>query len=303
MSAGHANPLKAILFAFAANLSIAVAKTIAAVFSGSSSMMAEAIHSFADTANQLLLLLGLRRAARPADLEHPLGYGKVTYFWSFMVAILLFSVGGLFSVYEGYHKLHSPEPVEHLWLALGVLAVSIVLEGFSMAGCLREINKSRGRRSLWRWVNECRSSELIVVFGEDFAALIGLILAFCFLIIAGVTGNARFDAAGSICIGVLLIVVAVFVSIRVKSLLIGRSADPELVAAIEEAISGDEDILEVFHVITLQMGPKVMLAAKLRLREGISSDQACERINALEARIRERFPEIGWCFMEPDLRD
>lgn len=303
MSTAHANPLKAILFAFAANLSIAAAKTVAAVFSGSSSMMAEAIHSFADTANQLLLLLGLRRAARPADLEHPLGYGKVTYFWSFMVAILLFSVGGLFSVYEGYHKLHSPEPVEHLWLALGVLAVSIVLEGFSMAGCLREINKSRGRRSLWRWINECRSSELIVVFGEDFAALIGLILAFCFLIIAGVTGNARFDAAGSICIGVLLIVVAVFVSIRVKSLLIGRSADPELVAAIEEAISGDGDILEVFHVITLQMGPKVMLAAKLRLREGISSDQACERINALEARIRERFPEIGWCFMEPDLRD
>ncbi|MGE4544485.1 MAG: cation diffusion facilitator family transporter [Pedobacter sp.] len=303
MSTGHANPLKAILFAFAANLSIASAKTVAAVFSGSSSMMAEAIHSFADTANQLLLLLGLRRAARPADVEHPLGYGKVTYFWSFMVAILLFSVGGLFSVYEGYHKLHSPEPVEHLWLALGVLAVSIVLEGFSMAGCLREINKCRGRRSLWRWINECRSSELIVVFGEDFAALIGLILAFCFLIIAGVTGNARFDAAGSICIGVLLIVVAVFVSIRVKSLLIGRSADPELVAAIEEAISGDGDILEVFHVITLQMGPKVMLAAKLRLREGISSDQACERINVLEARIRERFPEIGWCFMEPDLRD
>jgi cation diffusion facilitator family transporter len=303
MSTGHANPLKAILFAFAANLSIAVAKTVAAVFSGSSSMMAEAIHSFADTANQLLLLLGLRRAARPADIEHPLGYGKVTYFWSFMVAILLFSVGGLFSVYEGYHKLHSPEPVEHLWLALGVLAVSIVLEGFSMAGCLREVNKSRGRRSLWQWINECRSSELIVVFGEDFAALIGLILAFCFLIIAGVTGNARFDAAGSICIGVLLIVVAVFVSIRVKSLLIGRSADPELVAAIEEAISGDGDILEVFHVITLQMGPKVMLAAKLRLRAGISSDQACERINALEARIRQRFPEIGWCFMEPDLRD
>ena len=303
MSAGRANPLKAILFAFAANLSIAAAKTVAAVFSGSSSMMAEAIHSFADTANQLLLLLGLRRAARPADVEHPLGYGKVTYFWSFMVAILLFSVGGLFSVYEGYHKLHSPEPVAHLWLALGVLAVSIVLEGFSMVGCLREINKSRGRRSLWRWVNECRSSELIVVFGEDFAALIGLILALCFLIIAGVTGNPRFDAAGSICIGVLLIVVAVFLSIRVKSLLIGRSADPELVAAIEEAISGDGDILEVFHVITLQMGPKVMLAAKLRLRERISSDQACERINALEARIRERFPEIGWCFMEPDLRD
>lgn len=303
MSAGHANPLKAILFAFAANLGIAVAKSVAAIFSGSSSMTAEAIHSFADTGNQLLLLLGLRRASRPADFEHPMGYGKVSYFWSFMVAIMLFSVGGLFSVYEGYHKLHSPEPVEHLWLALGVLAVSIFLEGVSMQGCLREINKVRGGSSLWQWINQSRSSELIVVFGEDFAALLGLLLAFCFLVIAGITGNARFDAAGSICIGVLLIVVAVFVSIRVKSLLIGRSADPDLVSALKEAIAGDDDIHEVFHVITLQMGPKVMLAAKIHLHEGLAVEEACEKINALEVRIRTLFPEIGWCFMEPDVRD
>jgi cation diffusion facilitator family transporter len=303
MSAGHANPIKAILFAFAANLGIALAKTVAALFSGSSSMMAEAIHSFADTGNQLLLLLGLRRASRPADIEHPLGYGKVSYFWSFMVAIMLFSVGGLFSVYEGWHKLHSPEPVEHLWLALGVLAISLGLEGFSMAGCLREINKIRGERTLWQWINQSRSSELIVVFGEDFAALLGLALAFCFLLIAGITGNSRFDAVGSICIGALLIVVAVFVSVRVKSLLIGRSADPDLVAALEEAINGDEDIREVFNVITLQMGGKVMLAAKIRLRESLPVETACEKINALEIRIRGRFPEIGWCFMEPDVRD
>jgi divalent metal cation (Fe/Co/Zn/Cd) transporter len=220
-----------------------------------------------------------------------------------MVAIMLFSVGGLFSVYEGYHKLHSPEPVAHLWLALGVLAVSIGLEGLSMAGCLREINKVRNGRSLWRWINQSRSSELIVVFGEDLAALLGLVLAFCFLLIAGLTGDPRFDAAGSICIGVLLIVVAVFLSIRVKSLLIGRSADPDLVAAIEEAINGDDDIREVFHVITLQMGAKVMLAAKIRLREGLAVEAACEKINALETRIKERYPEIGWCFMEPDVRD
>jgi divalent metal cation (Fe/Co/Zn/Cd) transporter len=172
-----------------------------------------------------------------------------------------------------------------------------------MAGCLREINKIRGGRSLWQWINQSRSSELIVVFGEDLAALLGLVLAFCFLLVAGITGDARFDAAGSICIGVLLIVVAVFLSIRVKSLLIGRSADPELVSAIQEAISGDDDIREVFHVITLQMGAKVMLAAKIHLREGLPIEVACEKINALEMRIRERFPEIGWCFMEPDVRD
>ncbi|MEZ4599879.1 MAG: cation diffusion facilitator family transporter [Syntrophotaleaceae bacterium] len=303
MSAGHANPVKAILFAFAANLSIALAKTVAALFSGSSSMMAEAIHSFADTGNQVLLLIGLRRAGRPSDLEHPLGYGKVSYFWSFMVAIMLFSIGGLFSVYEGIHKLHSPEPLNHLWLALLVLGISIALEGVSMAGCLREINKVRNGRSLWRWINQSRSSELIVVFGEDLAALLGLVLAFCFLVVAGITGDTRFDAAGSICIGTLLIVVAVFVSIRVKSLLIGRSAEPELVAALEAAISGDDDIREVFHVITLQMGAKVMLAAKIGMREGLTIGAACEKINELEAEIRKSFPEIGWCFMEPDVRD
>lgn len=303
MSAGHANPTRAILFAFAANLGIALAKTVAALFSGSSSMMAEAIHSFADTGNQLLLLLGLRRASRPSDCEHPLGYGKASYFWSFMVAIMLFSVGGLFSVYEGYHKLHSTDPVEHMWLALGVLGFSIVLEGFSMAGCLREINKIRGERTLWQWINQSRSAELIVVFGEDFAALLGLVLAFGFLLIAGITGNPRFDAVGSICIGVLLIVVAVFISVRVKSLLIGRSADPDLVAALEEAISGDDDIREVFNVITLQMGGKVMLAAKIRLRPSLPVEAACEKINVLEVRIKERFPEIGWCFMELDVRD
>jgi divalent metal cation (Fe/Co/Zn/Cd) transporter len=168
---------------------------------------------------------------------------------------------------------------------------------------LREINKIRGERTLWQWINQSRSSELIVVFGEDFAALLGLVLAFCFLLIAGITGNPRFDAVGSICIGALLIVVAVFVSIRVKSLLIGRSAGPDLVAALEEAINGDDDIREVFNVITLQMGGKVMLAAKIRVRESLSVETACEKINALESRIRGRFPEIGWCFMEPDVRD
>jgi cation diffusion facilitator family transporter len=303
MSSAHSNPLRAILFAFFANLGIAVIKTVAAVFSGSSSMLAEAIHSFADTGNQLLLLLGLSRAKKPADAEHPLGYGKVSYFWSFMVAIILFSVGGLFSVYEGWHKLQSPEPVQHLWLALSVLGASIVLEGVSMRGCLQEINKSRRGRTLREWLKQSRNSELIVVFGEDLAALLGLTLAFAFLLVAGISGDGRYDAYGSICIGVLLIVVAILISILVKSLLIGRSADPELTAAIEEIIAGDPDIREVFHVITLQMGARVMLAAKIRLAAGLEIGVACEKINALETQIKQRFPEIGWCFIEPDVRD
>jgi len=303
MAAAQGSPIRAILFAFGANFGIAIGKTVAALFTGSSSMMAEAIHSFADTGNQLLLLIGLNRAGKPADLDHPLGYGKVSYFWSFMVAIMLFSVGGCFSVYEGWHKLHDPQPVQHLALGLGVLAFSILLEGGSMFGCLREINKSRGERSLWEWLNASRNSELVVVFGEDFAALFGLTLAFIFLALAGITGDGRFDAYGSMSIGVLLIVVAVFVSIKVKSLLIGRSADPDLVAAISEEIAGDEAIREVFNVITLQMGARVMLAAKIRLRDDVTIAVACEKINRLEERIRERFPEIGWCFVEPDVRD
>jgi len=303
MSATQSNPTRAILFAFSANLGIAVIKSVAALLSASSSMMAEAIHSFADTGNQLLLLLGLHRAKKPADTEHPLGYGKLSYFWSFMVAILLFTLGGCFSVYEGWHKLYDPQPLQHLPLALGVLGISILLEGFSMAGCLREVNAIRRSRSLWQWLHASRNSELVVVFGEDFAALLGLTLAFVFLLLAGVTGDGRYDACGSIAIGTLLIVVAVFVSLRVKSLLIGRSADPELAAEIGTAIAGDADVREVYNVITLQMGVRVMLAAKIRLREGLSIEAACEKINRLEEVLRERFPEIGWCFIEPDVRD
>ena len=301
--AGGSSPLRAILYAFGANFGIAIAKSIAAFYTGSSSMLAEAIHSYADTCNQLLLLLGLHRAKRPADKEHPLGYGKASYFWSFIVAILLFSVGGLFSIYEGWHKLHDAEPLNQVWIALVVLAVSIALEAFSMYGCLVEINKIRGERSLWEWLHQSRNAELVVVFGEDLAALIGLVLAFGFVLIADLTGNTFYDALGSICIGVLLVAVATFVGIRVQALLLGRSADPDVVKAIEECIAGDRDIVEVFNVITLQMGEKVVLAAKIRLRSDLSVTGACRRINNLEQHLKKNFPEIGWCFVEPDFMD
>ncbi|MBW2180855.1 MAG: cation diffusion facilitator family transporter [Deltaproteobacteria bacterium] len=286
MASSKGSPIKAILYAFFANLGVAIAKTIAAAFTGSSSMFAESLHSYADTGNQLLLLLGMHRAKRPPDKEHPLGYGKVTYFWSFMVAILLFSVGGLFSLYEGWHKLRQPEPLKYIWVALVVLGFSIVLEGLSMAGCLRE---------------QSRGSELLVVFGEDFAALLGLMLAFGFLVVASLTGDSRFDAYGSMCIGILLIIIAIFLSIRIKSLLIGRSADPELTAVIKDQIVDDKDIDEVFNIITMQMGSQVMLAAKIRMRDDLTVNEACKKINKLEERLKEKFPEIGWCFIEPDV--
>jgi len=301
--AGQASPIRAILWAFAANLGIAIAKFVAAFVTGSSAMMAEAIHSSADTGNQLLLLLGLRRAQRPADREHPLGYGKDIYFWSFIVALLLFSMGGMFSIYEGVHKLGSHEPLAQPWVALLVLGVSIVLESLSMRGCLAEVKHTRGDRSLWRWLKESRNSELVVVFGEDFAALVGLALAFTFVVLAAVTGDHRFDAAGSLAIGTLLVVVAIFIATLVKQLLIGRSADPRVVEVLESEIGASPEILWVYRTITIQIGAQIMLAAKVRMRDGLLIEDACEHINRLEQRVKARVPEVGWCFIEPDVAD
>jgi len=205
----HGSSAKAILYAFTANLGIALAKLAASIYTHSGSMMAEAIHSFADCGNQVLLYLGLRQAQKPPDAKHPLGYGKVTYFWSFIVALLLFSMGGLFSMYEGWHKLHAPEELHQAWIALAVLGASILLEFGSLVGCLREIKKLRKDKPLWRWVGTTRNAELVVVLGEDLAALLGLALAFVFVALATVTGNPVFDAVGSIVIGIIQIMASV----------------------------------------------------------------------------------------------
>ncbi len=303
MSAHASNPTRAIMYAFFANLGVAIAKAVAAYFTGSSSAIAEVCHSVADCGNQLLLLLGIKRSQKAADAEHPLGYGKASYFWSFMVAILLFSVGGLFSIYEGTHKLSHPEPMSNAWILIVVLIASIVMEGVSLRGCLIEIKKARGERTLREWIKHTRSSELLVVLGEDYAAQIGLFLALGFVILAIVTGNPVYDAIGSICISVLLVIVAVFISIKVKSLLIGRSADPETVAKINSIIADDQDVLELFNAVTLQMGPKALLAIKIRMREEMPVGAAARAINELERDIKKAIPDIGWCFVEIDVTD
>ena len=220
MSAG-ADSLKSIFFALGANFLIAVTKTGGAIYTGSSSMLAEAIHSYADCANQALLIWGLREGKRAPNDDHPLGYGKAIYFWSFIVALMLFSMGGLFSVYEGVHKLHETAPVEHAWVAIAILAFGVLAESVSLWGCLREVNKVRGEASLWRWFRESRQSELLVVFAEDVAALGGLTSALAFIGLALYTGNPMWDAIGSIVIGVILVAVAVLVGVEVKALLIG----------------------------------------------------------------------------------
>lgn len=302
-SSAQESTARAILYAFLANMGIAIAKSWAAWLTGSGSMLAEAIHSYADSGNQVLLYLGLRQSARAADDEHPLGYGKLSYFWSFIVAMLLFSMGGLFSVYEGVHKLSAPEPLNMAWVALLVLGIAMVLESFSLLGCLREIRHIRGERSFGEWLRNTRNSALVVVFGEDVAALIGLALAFVFVGLAVLTGNTVFDAIGSICIGVVLIVISVFLVVRVQSLLVGRSADPRIRELIADVIREHADIEQVFNTITMQFGPDTMLAAKIRLRSGIDIDTAVLRINALERELKARIPEMRWCFIEPDTLD
>ncbi len=299
----HGSSAKAILYAFTANLGIALAKLWAAFFTASGSMLAESIHSFADCGNQILLWVGLRQSQRPPDAQHPLGYGKLSYFWSFLVAILLFSMGGLFSIYEGWHKLQAPEPLRQAWVALLVLGVSILLEFSSLLGCLREIKKLRKSKSLLAWLKTTRNAELVVVLGEDVAALLGLVIAFAFLSLADVTGNTAFDAMGSIAIGIVLVGVSVFVALRIKALIIGRSAEEDLQAEIRAEIDRDPGIDQLLNAITLQLGPQVMLAVKVRMKPGISIETAVEHINSLERRIKQQFPEVAWCFVEPDVED
>jgi len=302
-SSTHESTARAILYAFLANFAIAIAKSWAAWVTGSGSMLAEAIHSYADTGNQVLLYLGLKQSQRPADDEHPLGYGKLSYFWSFIVAILLFSMGGLFSIYEGVHKLQHPEPLSQVWIAIVVLVFAILLEGSSLYGALREIKKVRGSRPFREWLKHTRSSELVVVLGEDIAAQLGLIFALGFLIMAMVTGDPFYDAMGSICIGIILIVISVFVAWRIGSLLVGRSADPDIQAAIDAIIDEQEEIEFCFNTITMQFGPDTMLAAKIKMRSELTVDEAVDSINALERELKVRVPNLKWCFVEPDVTD
>ena len=271
-SSTHESTARAILYAFLANLVIAIAKSGAAIVTGSGSMLAEAIHSFADTGNQVLLYLGLKQSLRPADKEHPLGYGKLSYFWSFIVAILLFSMGGIFSIYEGVHKLQHPEPLSQIWIAIVVLILAIFLEGSSLYGAWREIAKVRGARPFREWLKHTRNSELVVVLGEDIGAQLGLLLALGFLIVAQATGNPVYDAMGSICIGVILIFISAFVGWRIRSLLVGRSADPDIQDAIAGVIAEQDAIEHVFNTITIQFGPDTMLAAKIKMNSSLSID-------------------------------
>lgn len=295
--------VKSIVFALLANLGIAITKTIAAIITSSGAMLAESIHSFADCGNQGLLFLGLKASKKGPTPDHPLGHGKAIFFWSFVVALILFSMGGLFSIYEGIHKLNSTDEISSPYIAIAVLSVSMIMEGASLWGCISQINKIKGKQSLWKWTINSRKSELIVVLGEDIAALLGLSFALFSVVLSMITGNPVFDAIGSIGIGVLLVFVSVFLAIKIEGLLIGQSVDPEVRTDIVDFLESLPEVEKVLNLITQQLGEKIMVAVKVKMNPTATSDELIRNINKCEVELKNHNKAIQWSFFEPDIED
>lgn len=294
--------LKAVVAALLANLGIAVAKFVAFFFTGSSSMLSEAIHSVADSGNQVLLLIGNKRAKRAPDAQHNFGYGRRRYVYGFVVAIVLFLVGGLFSLYEGWHKWQNPEPLTDWWIAVAVLLVAIVLEGLSFRTAMREANRSRGRRSLAKFVRDSRQPELPVILLEDAGALTGLVFALAGVGLAVVTGNGRFDAIGAMSVGTLLVVIAIFLAMEMTTMLVGESALPEEVAAIRAALESSDGVDRVIHLRTLHVGPdELLVAAKIAVAHSATGREIAEDIDDAEEKLRAAVPTAKYVFLEPDI--
>jgi cation diffusion facilitator family transporter len=293
---------KAIVAALAANISIAVAKFVAAAFTGSSSMLAEGIHSVADSGNQVLLLLGGKRAQRASTREHPFGYGRERYFYAFVVAVVLFAIGALFSLYEGFHKLSDPHPVESPAWAFGVLIFAIIAEAFSFRTAIIESNAVRGKQSWTAFIRRSKSPELPVILLEDLGALFGLIFALFGVTMAVVTGDGRWDAIGTLMIGVLLAVISVILAVETKSLLLGEGASEEMESRIRVALEATPEVDRVIHMRTLHLGPEELLvAAKIAVTRNDTAAEVAQGIDEAERRIREAVPIARVIYLEPDL--
>lgn len=295
---------RAIIAALSANLGIAATKFVAFVLTGSSAMLAEAVHSVADSGNQLLLLVGGRRARREADEEHPFGYGRSRYYYAFLVAIVLFTLGGLFALYEAWEKFHDPHPIEGRWwwVPLAVLGAAIVMEGLSLRTAVHEATPSRGSQGWWRFIRTSRSPELPVVLLEDTGALLGLVFAMVGVSMTLVTDDGRWDALGSGAIGLLLVVIAVVLARETKSMLLGEAALPEAVAAIRAALVGD-GVESVIHLRTMHLGPEELLvAAKIAVPAADTAADVSAAIDAAERRVRAAEPTARLIYLEPDLR-
>jgi cation diffusion facilitator family transporter len=286
------------------NLLIALSKGVAAFMTKSGAMLAETIHSFADCANQGLLLMGVKQAQRPPDEKHPLGYGRSVYFWSFMVAMLLFSIGGMFSIYEGVHKFMHPEPVQHILWGVGVLVFSIILEGYATYSNIIELNKRKGETGFFKYLRETKDSDLIVIFGENSAAVLGLFLALIAMLASYYTGDGRYDALGSLAIGIVLILVAIFLAVEVKPLLIGESADPIIATTANNIAIKHPNINKLINCITIQQGPgEVLACVKIKCEPHLSAPEVSKLINDFEKQLRSTCPEVKWLYVEPDLEE
>jgi cation diffusion facilitator family transporter len=293
---------RAIVAALLANVGIAVIKFIAFLFSGSSSMLAESVHSLADTGNQGLLLLGGRRSRKQADEAHPFGYGRERFVFAFVVSIILFSVGGVFSIWEGIQKLSSPHPLENPWIPVIVLVFSILLEAFSFRTAIRESRHVRGNESLPRFIRHAKAPELPIVILEDFAALVGLTLAFFGVGLTIITGNGIFDGISTLCIGTLLVLVAIVLGIETKSLLVGEGASPGNLTAIRDAINAHPDVEALIHIKTLYLGPdELLVGAKIAFSAKKKLVDVAAAIDAVEVSIREVVPIARVIYLEPDV--
>ena len=300
MSATGGN--KAIIAALLANLGIAATKLIAFAFSGATSLLAEGVHSIADSGNQLLLLLGGRKARQRADNKHPFGYGRERFVYAFVVSIILFSVGGVFSLYEGVNKLQHPEPLEYWWLPMLVLTIAIVLESLSLRTAVRESNPLRGDASWIQFIRHSKAPELPVLLLEDTAALLGLVMAFFGVGLTVLTGDSMWDAVGTIGIGILLVLVAIILGIETKSLLVGEGATLEDVQAIEKAVEAGGEAESVIHLKTLYLGPdELLVGAKLAFPAEMRFSEVATAIDRIEARVRSAVPAARVIYIEPDV--
>ncbi len=294
--------MKAVFAALLANLGIAASKFIAFFFTGSSSMLSEAIHSCADSGNQILLLIGNKRSKKAADARHNFGYGRRRFVYGFIVSIVLFLVGGVFSLYEGIHKIQHPEKLEDAWIAFLVLFVAIVLESLSFRTAIKEANHSRGTRSFPRFLRDARQPELPVILLEDAGALVGLVFALFGVTMAVVTGDGRWDGVGAISIGLLLVVIAIFLSMEMSAMLVGESALPEEVEAIRAALESSDGVLRVIHLRTVHTGPdELLVAAKIAVAHSATGVEIAQDIDDAEVKLRAAVPTAKYVFLEPDI--
>ena len=294
--------MRAVIAAFAANLGIAVIKFVAFLLTGSASLLAESVHSVADTGNQVLLVVGRGRSTRPRSDEHPFGFGRERYFYGFVVSVMLFTVGAAFSVFDGIHKILTPEAVRSPLIAFVVLALSAVLEAFSLRTAIGEANKVRGGRNWGTFIRRSKAPELPVVLLEDLAALFGLTFAFAGVALSVLTGDPRWDGGGSLAIGVLLATAAAILAVEMKSLLIGESASPEVQRRIVAALEDGPELARVIHMRTVHISPdSILVAAKVAVRETDSAAQLTAGINDAEGRVRAAVPIATTIYLEPDI--